>query len=157
MSLLGYRIFKHAVLMLLDNISVALRLSVFPFLALGVACYLLALYPAGVLTETDTDNVSSISGAFALGILTLVVLYLITLVWVAVGWHRYVLQNIEPNLAWPVWNSDRMWAYAGAFLRIIPLSILLCFVALLLFIIPAAIFNGGDVSTDDGTFFWLFA
>lgn len=149
-GLLGYKIFRHSVLMLLDNISVALRLSFFPFLALAAAVYSLAVFEAEALPETD--YVSPVSGAVVIGILALIVLYLIVLVWVAVGWHRYVLQNIEPHLAWPVWNSERMWAYAGAFLRVIPITILYCFIALLFFLIPAAIFNGGSVSTDDGTF-----
>ena len=135
--------------MLLDNISVALRLSVFPFLVLGAAFYLLTIFPMEGLAQAD--DISSATGPFLFGILALIATYLIVLVWVAVGWHRYVLQSVEPHLAWPVWKRDRIWAYAGAFLRIIPLSILFCFVALLIFIIPAALFNGGNVSTNDGT------
>ncbi len=147
--MLGYRLFRHAVLMLIDNISHALKISLLPFVSLVVLTYVLLLVLAELAIETNGLEQSPMAWV---GIIALLSSYLIVLVWVAVGWHRYILEGVEPSLAWPDWKSDRMWAYSGAFLRIIPLSLLLCFAALLVFLIPAAVFNGGDVSTNDGSF-----
>ncbi|WP_171132658.1 MULTISPECIES: hypothetical protein [unclassified Ruegeria] len=146
--MLGYRLFRHAVLMLIDNTSTALRISFFPFFCLGVATYLLIVRLAGAL---ESGAESTAEPVLVLFIFALVIMYPVVFVWVAVGWHRYVLEGIEPRLAWPEWNKDRMLAYAGAFFRTIPLAVLLGLAAIFVFLIPAVLFDDGSVSSNDGT------
>lgn len=143
----GFRLFRHAVLMVIDNIAVALRISFLPFLGLGAATYFVAVF----LVQAAPPGTEGAGATSVSVILALLTLYVIVYVWVAVGWHRYVLLSIEPGPAWPLWSGAKIWAYVVAVLRLIPLSLLLGLIAGIIFSIPAAIFNNGSVSTNDGT------
>ena len=79
----NFRLFRHAVLMLIENLSTALRLSAFPFFVLLVATIVFA---AAVGEEPAT---SLIPLAF-LAVPFLIISFLVVFVWVAVGWHGFV-------------------------------------------------------------------
>lgn len=147
-----FRLFRHAVLMLIENLSAALKISVLPIVAAGALTFL-ALLPFVDFDKSGGENFNPI---VVLIILCGALLYLIAIVWVAVGWHRFVLLEESPGPAWPIWNGASVRAYIGAFIRMIPLSILLGFIVLLVFMIPAAIFRDGNVSTNDGTLLGFF-
>ncbi|WP_205520561.1 hypothetical protein [Tropicibacter sp. Alg240-R139] len=118
--MVGYHLFRHAVLMLIDNIVVALRMSVLPFLALYA---LTVLMFAGI---SETDDFSARTG-IGLLIVVLVIAYVGVFVWIAVGWHRYVLLEAKPSPAWPKWSGQSVSSYIWACFRLVPLTLLLGF------------------------------
>ncbi len=139
--MLGYRLFRHAVLMLIDNLVTAIRISAVPLLlpvAFAFAVVVVMLPRIG----TAPIGLLGLLGAL---------LYVGTLAWVAVGWHRFVLLQEQPGAAWPHWHGGRVWSYAKALLRILPLLLVLGIAMAFLAVILGMMVGQARVATTDGT------
>lgn len=109
--MLGFRLFRHAVLMLIDNLGPAFRISLIPF-AVFVGFIILVGLP---LDDPDRGRVNPLAIPTGLAILAMGVTVFCL---VAVAWHRYVLLEEYPGRLGPRWNGPEMWAYFLASLRI---------------------------------------
>ncbi|KIT17020.1 hypothetical protein jaqu_12100 [Jannaschia aquimarina] len=114
--MLGWTIFKHAVLQITDGLSDALRVSLIPFIIAGAASWwLTSSYPDLSLMALDPEMMQAgeippgfVNSALGVGFLSL---FLFT--WVAVAWHRRTLLG-EPPAGWvPPFNGGLVLGYLG--------------------------------------------
>lgn len=136
----GWLIFRHAFLMLIRNFAMALKISVLPLLLFVLAFYLLDQLSAGPKV-TDREAipfdrpVGDLTDIEPEGILSFIVLlaFGLTMAWVAVAWHRYILLNERSALPIP-----RLNALETGWYLIVGIKLLLLFtivaIPLLLFI-----------------------
>lgn len=66
-------------------------------------------------------------GGFGFGALVVLLVAVVTGLWIAVGWHRYVLLNEKPELL-PAFRQDRMIAY---FIRSLILGLIILLPAII--------------------------
>lgn len=140
--MLGFRLFRHAVLMLVDNVVPAVRVSVVPF-AGAVAIALLFAFAGGT---------AGTPGGVLLALVPASLIGFFVICWIAVGWHRFVLAEEEPGPAWPSSDTGYVRSYALAMFRMIPLTVLLTLLVTLAFVLIGLVFGQQGVSTEDGTF-----
>ena len=106
----GWQIFVHSLRQVTGNFEAALRVSGLLYVAQTVVGLLLlggvAMRgggPAGMMQSGFTSGM-------ALGFLIVMLVTLVTGLWIAVGWHRYVLLGEAPTTV-PTFRSDRIMAY----------------------------------------------
>ena len=106
----GWQIFRHSIRQVTGNFEAALRVSGVLYLAQYVVGFVLLggmaiskSGPAGMLEN-------GLGAGFALGVIVAMVAAIVTGLWIAVGWHRFVLLGERASLV-PVFRGDRMWAY----------------------------------------------
>jgi hypothetical protein len=97
----GLQIFMHSVRQVLGNLVPALQLSAVLY---GVQVVIVSLLGGGGMGASPGEGPNVVLALIA----GLVVL--ITGLWIAVGWHRYVLLNEQPSIVPPV-HMDRLVAY----------------------------------------------
>jgi hypothetical protein len=129
----GLQIFVHSVRQVTGNLNAAIRVSGILYLVQFGLSYWLG---RGIPREQDQVHGMMMSGEFpwilsiATGLITL-----LTSVWIAVGWHRYVLRVEEPGIL-PVFLGDRLLGYFGKSLLIglilVPIGLVLGFIGALL-------------------------
>lgn len=106
----GLQIFTHSVRQVFGNLDAALRVSGVLYLAQLVLVLVLGL---AVITDEAAMQEQVATGTFPWGrLMIVIVLATIASLWIAVGWHRYVLQIERPGIV-PVWHGDRILAYFG--------------------------------------------
>jgi hypothetical protein len=126
----GLQIFTHSVRQVFGNLSAALRVSGLLYLVqVGVS------FAVGVSAFTDQAAMRGMMqrGEFPWGGFFLVLLVsVVTSLWIAVAWHRYVLK-VEQSGILPPFKGDRILAYflkgLLIFIILIPLLLILGFVA----------------------------
>lgn len=133
--MLGFRLFRHAVLMLVDNLGPAFRVSLAPFAGVALAAYMFLSVIQGSFTTL-----------FVVVILICLAMVFATFCWVAASWHRYVLLEEEPGAFAPAWNGPVINAYAGAAIRVFGKTLL---VAVPLGILMAVL-SGGNFNSNAG-------
>ena len=119
--MLGWRLFVRALTLLIDNIGVALRISALPY-ALVVVASLWVVSSFGVEAmmggPVGTDDPTALSPTMpettlvATGFLLSALSVVVTL-WIAVGWHRFVLLGEAPRGILPAFHGGRVLAYLG--------------------------------------------
>ncbi|MCU0801901.1 MAG: hypothetical protein MUD11_09000 [Rhodobacteraceae bacterium] len=141
---MSWRIFMHSVRQVFGNLEGALRVSALLTVVQVLAS--LASGPGFGMTQAQLQEQIA-QGNFAVGpalVSGLIVTF--TSLWIAVGWHRYVLTNEVPVLM-PTLHFDRILGYFGkSFLMVLvclPLAFL-AIVAVLLVVGPAQL-QGGSV------------
>lgn len=145
--MLGYRLFRHAVLMLIDNLGPAFRISILPAVLFFALTYLMM---AQFFSSGDAvAAISEQAGLFAVTILCLAVAGFVVFCWVATAWHRYVLLEEQPGAALPRWNGDAIRRYVGASFRVFGIT----FLVALPLALGLSVLSGREFSSDDGT--WL--
>jgi hypothetical protein len=113
-STMSWQIFMHSVRQVFGNLEGALRVSAVLTILQGIV--LLTLGRS--ITDPAAAQAEMMQGEFNLpGYLLLLVLIILTSVWIAVGWHRYVLTNERPDLL-PKLHLDRVLGYFGKSLLI---------------------------------------
>lgn len=107
----GWKIFDHAVRMLLRNFGAAVRVSAVPYaIQLGVALALVGLVMFGPRAEVTA---SMEAGQFPwLGFVATLLVSCVANAWAAVGWHRFVLAGEQPRVV-PAFHGERTFAYLG--------------------------------------------
>ncbi|WP_209426557.1 hypothetical protein [Pararhodobacter sp. SW119] len=107
--MLGIRILLHAIRMVTDNPGPALRISVVPMAVLLAAT--LALGGASTMF-LDPESAARPGRAGAMAVLML--LQLGATLWIAVGWHRYILLEEAPEGFIPRFHGAAMLSYLWA-------------------------------------------
>lgn len=132
---MSWRIFLHSVRQVFGNLGGALRVS--GLLTLAQFAIMLTIGQS-LLLDQESRQQMIVSGQMPWGKFVLALLLVTALwLWIAVGWHRYILLNEKPSLVPPL-RVDRMLGYFGKSLLIG-----------LILIIPALIlgFVGGGLMT----------
>lgn len=141
----GVDIFLHAVRMVLGNLSVAIRISAVLMVVQLLAVLLLG---AGSLFSGEDTTARIEQGTYPLGgaFLGLVVM-IVTGLWVAVSWHRFILREEVPAGPLPAFNAGAIGSYflAGIILGIILvlISVPVAFLAGII-LAPFLIAGGGE-------------
>lgn len=117
----GLQIFTHSLRQVTGNLEGALKVSALPYAAQVLAT--LVLIGPGMMTgQGDPAAILTGEGATSPGLfLVNMVVALVTSIWMAVAWHRYVLMNEAPAGFVPAFQGDRVWAY---FLRALGVGLL---------------------------------
>ncbi len=120
--MLGWQIFLHSVRMVFGNIKQVLQITVGP--ALIATIIIVGVFLAlGIPLEALEDNAGALpSGATAGSAFVFVVVLLavmsVTMFWIAVSWHRFILMEEYPTGILPTFRFDRILAYFGRFLML---------------------------------------
>lgn len=97
--------------MVLTNLEGAFRISFVPYALYGLAYLVLMTDPLGDLQTSTPLAAMDASFDFWSRYALHTVVILVTLLWVAVSWHRYVLLN-ERARGWvPIWQGRAVWGY----------------------------------------------
>lgn len=141
-GMLGWQMFVHSVRLVFANLGAAFRVS----LALYAISVAIQYGIQGTLTKSisaggfDATEMIKATGALKLFVMSL--LSVLISIWIAIGWHRYVLLQETPVGWLPVWPGIRIlgyfWRTILIFLLIVAVSLVVGFVVgLLAAAIPA--------------------
>lgn len=132
----GVAIFLHSLRQVTGNLEGALKVSAVPYAAQFLANMVL-LGPAAMSGHTDPAAVFSAEGGPSIVLVLLnLVFTLVTSIWIAVAWHRYILKNEAPTGFVPNFNGNRILAY---FLRSLGIAVLFIVLAIPLGIVAALV------------------
>jgi hypothetical protein len=95
--------------MIANNISLALRIVLVPWLIVTFIQFALHLHFHGriIPTEDQFGEIGNVS--FIIYAIVQIVLFM----WILIGWHRFILLDEKPNRFFPKWHGDRMLSYFG--------------------------------------------
>ncbi len=134
--MLGWKLFVRALRLLIDNIDTALRLSLLPYLAVAAGTLWLGLsFPEWIGTSAFDPENPPPSG-FIVGQILVLVLNTVVTLWIAVGWHRFVLLAEEARGWLPPVRGTEMLGYFG---RSILIALLVVLVGLAVFVMLATL------------------
>lgn len=109
---MGWQIFTHSLRLVWANLGVAFRISAVLYIVSAVFQVLAQTSDFGAIENgvpsTDGGGLQLIS----------TVVSIITSLWIAVAWHRYILLEEVPEGLLPNWHGARMMAYFGRSLLI---------------------------------------
>ncbi|AXT27727.1 hypothetical protein D1823_14845 [Ruegeria sp. AD91A] len=120
--MLGWQIFVHSVRMVFGNLKQVLQITAGPaligtivivgvFLALGI--------PLEALDENAVDLPPGVTaGSVFVLVFVLLAAMFVTMFWIAVSWHRFILMEEYPTGILPTFRFDRILAYFGRFLML---------------------------------------
>ncbi len=107
----GWKLFAHSVRQVFGNLGAAMRVS-----ALLYAIQVVALFGFTGVTMfvSEAERQAMIAaGEFPWwGLMALMLVSIVTGLWIAVGWHRYILTEEQPGLL-PPFHGERMLGYFG--------------------------------------------
>lgn len=106
----GWQIFVHSVRQVFGNLNAALRVSGVLFLVQIVASF-------GIGTVFLGRMEHGMGAGYGFSVALIMLVSIVMSLWIAVGWHRYVLRVELPGLV-PAWHGGRMLAYFGVSLLI---------------------------------------
>ncbi|MFY0616028.1 hypothetical protein [Shimia sp.] len=115
----GWKLFKHALRMVVGNWRAALHIFLLPSLLLGAVLYV----TTGHLSPSEADFYAD--ELFIKNGLVYWFLTALFLLWVVVGWHRFILLKETPQKLLPPFHFNHMIRYAGKALAIFGLSLLI--------------------------------
>lgn len=109
----GWQIFLHSLRQVSNNLDGALRVSALLYVVQALVGLVLfrGFSVLGGSGSQQSMRDMMMGGNFPW--ISMVVFLLVAVVcnlWIAVGWHRYVLTNEKPTLL-PTFRGDRIWAY----------------------------------------------
>lgn len=113
----GLQIFRHSVRQVTGNLEGALRVSGVLYAVQVVIGLILGF---GMMAGPAMGP-GDMTAGLGIGALVVLLVAVVTGLWIAVGWHRYVLLNEKPDLL-PAFCQDRMLAY---FLRSLALGLII--------------------------------
>lgn len=122
---MGFRIFRHAIRMVFTQFGSALRISGVLYLA-SFAISLGLGFLAGFTAPAEAAGLEPVQLASFLASLVTMALFL----WIAIGWHRFVLLDERPSSVVPPFRGDRILAYFGrtvqtVLIMTVPLAVVL--------------------------------
>lgn len=106
----GVQIFLHSLRQVTGNFEGALRVSALPY-AVQFIAGLLLLGTAAVTGQFDPAAMETGGASFFLMAILNLVIALVTSIWAAVAWHRFVLKGEAPSGFIPAFSVDRIRAY----------------------------------------------
>lgn len=127
----GVQIFSHSLRQVMDNLGPALKVSgVLYLVQVGITILLgYAMVSAGM---------GMMGGGMGLGMVLVLVVTLITGIWIAVAWHRYVLLGEEPVGYVPPFMGERMGQY---FIKSLLIGLVLLVLGMILGMIVGTLFG----------------
>ncbi|WP_426032460.1 hypothetical protein [Cypionkella sp. TWP1-2-1b2] len=127
----GVQIFSHSLRQVMDNLGPALKIS-------GV----LYLVQVGITMALGAAMASSgmgmMGGGMGLGVVLVLVVSLITGIWLAVAWHRYVLLGEVPAGYVPPFMGERMGQY---FIKSLLIGLVLVVLGMILGMVVGTLFG----------------
>jgi hypothetical protein len=132
----GWKIFVHSVRQVFGNLGPALRVSGLLYLVQIVVQHATI---GNLLNATNEEQQAMITaGTYPwVGLLLFIMVATVCGLWIAVGWHRYILTDEKPGLL-PAFHGDRMLGYFGTGLLIAVVLLLPAFLLDLLVALFAA-------------------
>lgn len=139
----GINIFGHSIRQVFGNFGEAVRISAILYvIQFGFTLWLGSKMP--VTGFADLNAAASANFPWIPFLVTYLVL-IVTGLWIAVAWHRFVLLNEAPASLLPTFRGDRMLAYFGYSILIaiimIPVAFVLSFVVAL--VVAPLLMSGG--------------
>jgi|GEM_PF-2072442 hypothetical protein len=105
----GFILFQNAVLRVIRHLDEALAVSGLIWIGILIVQILtFGMVDMEALTSGDPEAMSG-SGLWL--ILLSNVVMAVGSCWIAVEWHRYVLEGKRPTSAFPSWSGSRVWGY----------------------------------------------
>lgn len=140
----GVQIFSHSLRQVMDNLGPALKISgVLYLVQVGITMALgAAMASAGM---------GMMGGGMGLSVILVLVVSLITGIWIAVAWHRYVLLGEVPTGYVPPFMGERMGQY---FIKSLLIGLVLMVLGMILGMIVGLLF--GRLMAASGVFVTLF-
>lgn len=127
----GVQIFSHSLRQVMDNLGPALKISGALYLVqVGIT---MALGAAMAST-----GMGMMGGGMGLGVVLVLVVSLITGIWIAVAWHRYVLLGEVPAGYVPPFMGERMGQY---FIKSLLIGLLLLVLGMILGMVVGTLFG----------------
>lgn len=121
----GWQIFVHSLRLVFGNFADAVRVSGLLFAALAAATLLVGrdiVAFGGMQEMMDAGQFPWLQGMLFVAVL------LVTSIWTAVAWHRFILKEERPGSILPAWHGDRILAYFGASMLLALVSVLVSLV-----------------------------
>lgn len=127
----GVQIFSHSLRQVMDNLGPALKVSgVLYLVQVGITMLLgYAMASAGM---------GMMGGGMGLGVVLVLVVSLITGIWIAVAWHRYVLLGEMPAGFVPPFMGERLGQY---FIKSLLIGLVLMVLGMILGMIVGTLFG----------------
>lgn len=108
----GWNIFTHSVRMILGNLNAAFRVSLALYLLkVGVDVYFINNFGNVILAPQAGSGLVNVPPGFWSAWMVLMLFAIVTGLWIAVSWHRYVLLEENPGAILPPFLGDRILAY----------------------------------------------
>lgn len=108
----GLEIFIHSVKQVFGNFGAAIRISGLLYLVQITVTLVLGVNLEAVDPQVMAQMVESGNFPFVQLLIVLLIM-VITSLWIAVAWHRYVLLGEEPGSIVPAFRRDRIAGYLG--------------------------------------------
>jgi hypothetical protein len=121
---MGFKIFVHAIRLVIDHLGDALRIGALLYLVQFVVIGAIALLTAGRITSPSDINPRDV-----LYFTPIIIALIVVNLWIAVAWHRYVLLDEMPGAVVARFNGERMLAYFGRSVLLVLIAIALTVVA----------------------------
>jgi hypothetical protein len=134
----GLDIFLHSLRQVLGNLPNAIKISAVPFGIQFVATFLLTR-PDRTMAMMQDPMAMMQGGPSLLAQLANLVIVIVTSIWMAIAWHRFILKNEAPAGFVPPIDGNRMGAY---FLRSLLIGIILIVLGFVLGIVAGFIMIG---------------
>jgi hypothetical protein len=140
----GVNIFLHAVLMVRNNLATALRVSAGPMLLLLVV--VLVFGTGFILTGEDMTSRMQAGTYPVFGVFLTTLTMIVTGLWVAVAWHRFVLREEVPTGLLPHFNSGATGAYivAGIIFGLVLIAVAIPFALIAGLLFAPMAMTGGE-------------
>jgi hypothetical protein len=122
----GLQILMHSIRQVIGNLDGAIKVSLVPY---GIQALAGTLLLGGAMGMARSGGPGAGMAGLGFGWFVFVLVLLVTSLWIAVGWHRYILLNERPTGFVPVFDAERIFAY---FLRSLGYGILLILIAMVL-------------------------
>ncbi|WP_170334270.1 hypothetical protein [Ruegeria arenilitoris] len=115
--MLGWQIFVHSVRMVFGNLKQVLQITFGPAL-IGTVLVVLLFMVSGIPLEALESDANGLppgtsTGGVLLFVFGLFAVIFITMFWIAVSWHRFILLEEYPTGIFPTFRFDRILAYFG--------------------------------------------
>ncbi|GAA6209728.1 hypothetical protein NBRC116601_30210 [Cognatishimia sp. WU-CL00825] len=123
--MVGWKLFKHAVLMIVRNFTDILRIGFLPMLTAIASIGLLAFALVG------SGSISNAASQFTWLVLPFFAIGFFCMFWFIVGWHRFVLLQEMPN-GWLNKPNGKIANYFGTIVKLFLVSLLCMMPALLI-------------------------
>lgn len=140
----GLTIFLHSLRQVTGNLEGAIKISALPYaIQFGVTFFLTRPDKMAAMADDPMAMMQAGGPAMIAQLLSLAIL-VVTSVWMAVAWHRYILKNEAPASFIPPFDQNRLLAY---FLRALLIGIVCFLLSLVLGLIAGLIIVGVTAAT----------
>lgn len=113
----GLQIFAHSFRLVMNNLGMALRVSLLLYLVQAALTVVQFLNPPTMQT-VDGVTLPVMDPGVAFTIILMSIAAVVAGLWIAVAWHRFVLVEERPDGWLPQWHGSRTLAYLGRSLMI---------------------------------------